>query len=194
MEDKTIYGYVNGEPVYSAEEFKYKSRGFGEIKSDAELLKYAEKVTGGWMNAGHQQKFTHFYLSDYALSEPYRSLTSKEFVRLKELQEQARAEWEAEQAKYKYENYEGKQLTETEVRMFLDKRIKDAEEQWGESHFYTEQAKEHKDKILAKFKAGEVVPVDTYDYVAGYGNGTGSYDKTLYSDGTIKDGCYGYLD
>ena len=188
------YGYVNGEPVYSNEEFKYKKRGFEEITNDEELIKYAEKVTSGWSNAGHKHKFIDFYLSDYAMSEPYASLTYKEFNRLKELQKIAQNEHNAEQAKYKYELYEGRPLTETEIRMFLDRHIQQVAEQWGEDNFYTEQAKEHKNKILSKFKAGEVVPVDSYEYNAAYGNGTGSYDKTLYSDGTIKDGCYGYLD
>ena len=45
--------------------------------------------------AGWHQTFTTYYLSDYALSEPGRSLTVKEFNRLKELQQAAR---EAEKA------------------------------------------------------------------------------------------------
>lgn len=90
----SIYGYVNGQPVYSRDEFVYKCRGFGEIKSDEELISYAEKVTGHWQNAGWCRTFTSFYLSDYALDEPYRSLTKSEFARLKELQSAAIAEEE----------------------------------------------------------------------------------------------------
>lgn len=176
------------------EEFIYKKRGFREITSDEELIKYAKKVTYGWSDAGHRHKFIDFYLSNYALSEPYASLTRKEFNRLKELQKIAQEEYKAEQAKYKYELYEGRPLTEAEIRMFLDRHIQRIEEQWGEDNFYTEQAREHKDKVLSKFRAGEVVPVDSYEYNAAYGNGIGSYDRILYSDGTIKDGCYGYLD
>lgn len=202
MPDKNIYGYVNGKPVYSRDEFifesrysRYKDESLKEqITNDAELLKFAEKVTSGWLNAGHKQSFTHFYLSDYALSEPYRSLTLKEFERLKQLQENAYAEWEAEQAKYKYENFEGRPMTETEIRMFLDRHVKEVEDRWGETNFYSEQAREHRDRIISKFRAGEVVPVDSYEYNAKYGNGTGAYERTLYSDGTIRDGCYGYLD
>ena len=189
-----IYGYVNGAPVYSRDEFIFKSRGFEEIALDQELLNFAEKVTSGWQDAGHKQKFTHFYLSDYALSEPYRSLTLKEFKRLKELQKTARAEWEAEQAKYKYELYEGRPLSESEIRMFLDRHIQKTSEQWGPTHFYTEQAEEYKNKALTKWRNGEVVMVASFDYNAAYGNGTGSYSKELWSDGTIKTGCYGYLD
>lgn len=194
MPEKNVYGYVNGKPTYSADEYVYKVRGFEAIESDEQLMQFAEKVTGHWYDAGHRHKFIDFYLSDYALSEPYRSLTKKEFARLKQLQEQARAEWEAEQAKYRYENYEGRPLTESEIRMFLDRHIEQVKEQWGENHFYTQQAEEHKEKVLSKFRRGEVVAVDSYDYTAAYGNGTGSYDRTLYSDGTIRDGCYGYLD
>ena len=87
---RNIYGWVNGEAVYSNEEFRYKSRGFGAIMNDDDLMAYAEKVTYGWSDAGHKRTFIGFYLSDYAMSEPYRSLTHAEFDRLKELQAEAR--------------------------------------------------------------------------------------------------------
>ena len=90
--DPNVYGYVNGKPVYSRDEYIFAGRGFGAIETDAELMAFAEKVTYGWQNAGWKQKFTHFYLSDYALNEPYCSLTKKEFARLKELQAEAQAE------------------------------------------------------------------------------------------------------
>ena len=87
-----VYGYVNGQAVYSAEEFRYKARGFGAITNDEELLAYAQKRTSNWYYAGHHHTFESFYLSDYALSEPYASLTRAEFERLKELQKQVREE------------------------------------------------------------------------------------------------------
>lgn len=191
---ENLYGYVNGTPVGTRDEYIFNVRGFEAIESDEQLLQFAEKASHHWYDAGHRHKFIDFYLSDYALAEPYRSLTEKEFTRLKQLQEIAKADWEAEQAKYKYENYEGRPLTESEIRMFLDRHIENVKEQWGENHFYTQQAESHKDKTISKFRQGEVVAVDSYDYNAPYGNGTGSFDRTLYSDGTIKDGCYGYLD
>lgn len=189
-----IFGYVNGQPVFSRDEFIYKSRHRDAITSDAELIEFATKVTCNWSYAGHRHKFVNFYLSDYALSEPYASLTKKEFERLKELQKIAQDEYEAEQAKYKYELYEGRQMTESEVRMFLDRNVEKNKEQWGETNYYTQEAERYRDKILSRFRAGEVVPVDHFEYNASYGNGTGAYDRTLYSDGSIKDGCYGYLD
>lgn len=84
--DPRVYGYVNGRPVYTRDDFIFAVLGFGPIEADAELLAYAEKVTSGWSNAGWHQKFEDYYLSDYALSEPYRSLTAAEFNRLRELQ------------------------------------------------------------------------------------------------------------
>ena len=101
MERKNVYGYVNGNPVYSRDEFVFKCRGLErEITDDNELLKFAEKVTSNWYDAGWHHTFTGFYLSDYALSEPYRSLTKTEFARLKELQEMARQkEKEADEAR-----------------------------------------------------------------------------------------------
>lgn len=90
--DPRVYGYVNGKPTYSRDEFIFECRHFGPIETDEELLAYAEKVTSKWYSAGWHQSFVGFYLSDYALAEPYRSLTLKEFNRLKELQAEARAE------------------------------------------------------------------------------------------------------
>lgn len=192
--DDNVYGYVNGKPVYSRDEFIYTKRGFEEIESDTELINYAKKVTYDWSDAGHKRSFTSFYISDYALSEPYVSLTIREFKRLKELQKIAIDEYKAEQAKYNYENFEGRQMTESEVRMFLDRHVQQVSDQWGPDNFYTQQAIEYRDKQLSKFRQGEVVAVDSYEYNASYGNGTGAYDRTLYSDGSIKNGCYGYLD
>ena len=85
-----VYGWVNGEPVFSRDEFVFKARHRGAIEDDAELLAFAEKVTGHWYSSGWRHSFESFYLSDYALSEPRASLTLKEFDRLKELQQQAR--------------------------------------------------------------------------------------------------------
>ena len=88
--DPNVYGYVNGKPTYSRDEFIFTVRGFGPIENDADLLAFAEKVTSRWHNAGWSHSFISFYLSDYALSEPFASLTLSEFGRLKELQQEAR--------------------------------------------------------------------------------------------------------
>lgn len=85
-----VYGYVNGKPVFSRDEFIFEHRKRGPIEDDAELIAFAEKATSGWHNAGWHQTFATYYLSDYALSEPFASLTLSEFRRLKELQQEAR--------------------------------------------------------------------------------------------------------
>lgn len=90
MDRCDVYGWVNGEPVFNRDEFVFKARHRGAIEDDAELLAFAEKVTGHWYSSGWCRTFERFYLSDYALSEPRASLTLKEFNRLKELQQQAR--------------------------------------------------------------------------------------------------------
>ena len=96
--DPRVYGYVNGKAYYTAEEFKYAARGRGAIDSDDELIEFARSVTCGWHHAGWNRTFESFYLSDYALSEPYRSLTEVEFQRLKELQAEARKKLEVQDA------------------------------------------------------------------------------------------------
>ena len=93
-----VYGYVNGNAVYSRNEFIYAARGFGELKTNEDLLAYAEKVTHGWYHAGWHRSFIDYYLSDYALSEPCRSLTKTEFERLKNMQMDAQREAERVEA------------------------------------------------------------------------------------------------
>lgn len=89
--EKRVFGYVNGKAVYSPDEFVFEARHFGPIQTDEELMAYAKKVTHNWYNAGWHRTFETFYLSDYALSEPYASLTKAEFNRLVELQKAAKA-------------------------------------------------------------------------------------------------------
>ena len=71
--DPNVYGYVDGQPMYSRDEFIYKKRRRGPITDDAELVAFAEKATSGWYNAGWRRTFTTYYLGDYALSEPLDS-------------------------------------------------------------------------------------------------------------------------
>lgn len=191
--DPNVYGYVNGKAVYSRDEFIFASRGFGEMTTDAEILKYAEKVTYGWQDSGHKHTFAGFYLSDYALSEPYRSLTKKEWERLKVLHQQAREEVERENAKYDFSNYEGRPLTEEEIEMFLNKAITDAEKGVN-GDFYGGMAREAKIEKIARWRKGEVIEVASYQYCGPWGNGTGDFSKVLMSNGEVKDICYGYLD
>lgn len=94
--DPTVYGYVNGRPTYSRDEFIYASRKRGPIENDEELLEFAAQVTGQWYSAGWRRTFTTFYLGDYVLDEPLRSLTHREYARLRELQKEAIAAEKAE--------------------------------------------------------------------------------------------------
>ena len=92
MSDKRVWMYYNGKPMYSRDEYIFTKRGFKEIVSDDFLLQYAEKVTYGWSQSGHKRTFTGYYLGSYCLDHPISDLTDKEYARLKELQEEARAE------------------------------------------------------------------------------------------------------
>lgn len=75
--DPNVFGYVDGQPTYSRDEFIYKKRRRGPITDDAELVAFAEKVTSGWYNAGWRRTFTTYYLGDYALDEPLNALHAK---------------------------------------------------------------------------------------------------------------------
>ena len=65
--DPNVFGYVDGQPTYSRDEFIYKKRRRGPITDDAELVAFAEKVTSGWYNAGWRRTFTTYYLGDYSI-------------------------------------------------------------------------------------------------------------------------------
>lgn len=93
--NKNPYGYVNGQPVYSRDEFIYAKRGCGPITNDNDLIAFAEKATSGWQNAGWKLTFATYYLGDHALNEPLYSMTLNEYNRLKELQKKEQAEAEA---------------------------------------------------------------------------------------------------
>ena len=97
MANASVYGYVNGKPVYSRDEFIFTARGFGPIETDEELLNFAVKCTYGWQSAGHKHSFADFYLGSYCLDEPMRSLTTAEYERLKTLQKEERARLKAEE-------------------------------------------------------------------------------------------------
>ena len=85
-------------------------------------------------------------------------------------------------------------LTEQEVYEYLDKRVQREAKRWGEDYIYTRWAREARDKEMEKFRQGEVVKVYSVEYSDSYGNGTGDYTDTLYSDGTVRTACYGYCD
>jgi len=88
--DPRVYGYVNGKPVYSREEYSYTARGFGPFESDDALLAYAEKATYGWSDAGWHRTFTTYYIDGMDTWTAIK-FTPDELKRLKEMQAAARA-------------------------------------------------------------------------------------------------------
>lgn len=85
-------------------------------------------------------------------------------------------------------------LTEQEVFDFLSLEVKKQAKHWGPDNIYTKWARESRNTNFAKFQAGEIIPVYKESYVSNYGNGCGDFEDVLYSDGTVKTFCYGYLD
>ena len=64
-----------------------------------------------------------------------------------------------------------------------EQHIEQEEKHWGTDSFYHKSAIEHKENILKKWRAGEVVEVDS---------DCDSYnDRWLYSDGTIREQHWG---
>ena len=89
---------------------------------------------------------------------------------------------------------ERKPLTEQEVIELLQEHVDATEKQWGVDYIYSEWARENRDKKLEEYRNGKVIEVKRESYVDKYGNGCGDYEDVLYSDGTVKTCCYGYLD
>ena len=85
-------------------------------------------------------------------------------------------------------------LSEEEVLNYLNQKVEAEERHWGVDYIYARWARENRDKQMEKFRAGEVVPVLSISYVDKYGNGSGDYEDTLYSDGHVETACFGYLD
>ena len=120
--DPNIYGYVDGLPTYSRDEFIYKKRRRGPLTDDAELVAFAEKVTSGWYNAGWCRTFATYYLGDYALDEPLNSMTLKEYNRLKELQKEARDKAEAAETAHCWQHVETVHWADNSVeKVYKDK-------------------------------------------------------------------------
>lgn len=110
MSDARRYGTVDGEDVFSRDEYIFKKRGFGEImegsRGDRFLFKYAKEVTSDWYSAGHHHTFEGFYLGDYCLDHPMCDLTTREYERLKAIQAEAIAEKNRieEEKEWKYDH------------------------------------------------------------------------------------------
>lgn len=86
MEDKFVWGYFNGEPKYTEEDWIYSIRDHGACESDEELIALAQKISGNWFDAGWHRTFTTYYIDMY---EFQRNFTRAERKRLHELQAEA---------------------------------------------------------------------------------------------------------
>ena len=94
--DPNVYGYVNGEAVYSRDEWIFKCRGFGAIEDDNELIRFVLSRPFN-RSYGRYKTLETIYISSYCLDEPVCSLTNSEIDRLKYLQakaEEARRDWD----------------------------------------------------------------------------------------------------
>lgn len=85
---------------------------------------------------------------------------------------------------------EGRTYTREDIVRILDADIEANVRQWGADYIYTRWAREHKDSVLADYDAGKVVLVEKEPY---HDHGM-DFEREYYSDGTVKDACYGWTD
>lgn len=83
--DPNVYGYYNGKPCYSEQEYTYSCRRHGAFHDDAEMIAFIKKLPAN----GLKRPIEKCYFSDYCLEEPRKSLTRAEFNRLLYLQQKA---------------------------------------------------------------------------------------------------------
>lgn len=83
-----------------------------------------------------------------------------------------------------------KPYTEQELIEKYDEAIARNAKQWGREYFYTEQARQAKERNLKDWHEGKVVLVYSEDYHADGMDWANSY----YSDGTKRKICFGYMD
>lgn len=166
-----------------------------EITDKEQLIDLFERICHcSYEDAG--DIYTHWLCSmSFSSREHFLdNLTDSEKVLWEEVYNDDKSAYEAEKAKYDWENFKGRPLTEEEVVMFLDREIKQEAKFRGEDNFWTKELKKSKEAKLEKFRNGEVIEVASNHYTAAYGNGTGDFSDVLFSDGTVRTACYGYSD
>lgn len=177
---KEVFGYVNGVPYYTREDYVYAKRGFVSFESDEAMIKYAKEITNNWYDGGANRTFTS-YCFTYGDAHNF---TEEEYKRLLYLQtemlskEQLGIQKRLE--KINIYKYEGKPLTSKQIRDLLDLRVQmvtRAEgETKGQEELYTCQT------IWKDYLNNKIVPV-LPDFSDGYPNENNVY---LWSDGTIR--------
>lgn len=85
---------------------------------------------------------------------------------------------------------EGKVYTREDIVKALDAHVAQNAKQWGEDYIYTRWAKKYREETIAKYDAGEVVMVEKEYYRE---NGM-EFIRKFYSDGSIGEISYGYMD
>ena len=84
----------------------------------------------------------------------------------------------------------GRNYTRDNIVRILDAQVEATAAQWGENYIYTRWAKDKMASDLAKYDAGEVIPVETDTYI----ENSIEYERVYMSDGTVQTINYGYID
>ena len=85
---------------------------------------------------------------------------------------------------------EGRNYTREDIVRILEKDVQANVKQWGADYIYTRWARRYRDEAIAKYDAGEVILVEKEPY---YEHGM-DFCREYYSDGSVRDVCYGWSD
>ena len=81
-----------------------------------------------------------------------------------------------------------KTYTREAIEEIFEQRVQAAAKQWGEQDYWTKSAMDDKDRALKAYDEGKVIVVEKEPY---HENGM-DWEKVYYSDGSVKNVCYGY--
>ena len=97
---------------------------------------------------------------------------------------------ETKPAPVKTDTTTGRTYTRENIVRILSDKVEATAAQWGENYIYTRWAKDKMASDLAKYDAGEVIPVETDTYI----ENSIEYERVYMSDGTVQTINYGYID
>lgn len=172
------YGYFNGKECATKEDWIIANRqvfGFDgkELDNLNDLMELGSKLSDKWRLHGSPAQYS---FARYPLEDIKSKLYNKEYQILEKAQKEEYEAWLAKDKEYDYSNYEGRPLTEDEIKLFFKRQLEKCEER--NKGFVARQQEE----LLERWREGEIICVDS---------DSGSYDDySLMSNGKILHSHY----